>query len=301
MISIEMGGAVRIAIVGATGLIGRRVVAALGARGDEVVALVRGDAPMAGTTTVRWDPPAVPAGALAGCDVVVNLAGAPIGRRWNAEVKQEIVASRVALTRSLVAAMGEGGPRTLINGSAVGYYGNRSEEVDETALPGTGFLAEVCQDWEREALAAQAHGVRVVLLRTGVVLAGEGGALPHILGPTKLGMGGPIAGGTQWFPWIHIDDVVGLILHAIDLGAVAGPINLVAPGIVQQGVFARALGRAVHRPAVVPTPAFAIRLMLGEGAQLVLDGQHVVPRVALAGGYAFRFAEVDAALADVLR
>ena len=292
----------RVAIVGATGLIGRRLTAALHARGDEVVAVVRnGDRVEGATTTVTWDATsAFPPSGLTGCEAVVNLAGAPIGRRWNAQIKQEILTSRIDLTRSLVAAIEDGGPHTLVNASAVGYYGNRSEEVDERAEPGSGFLAEVCTGWEREALAAQGHGARVVLLRTGVVLATDGGALPQMLGPTKLGVGGPIAGGRQWFPWIHIDDAVGLIVHALDTAAINGPINLVAPGIVQQGAFASALGRAVHRPAVVPTPAFAIRLMLGEGAQLVLDGQHVVPAVARETGYTFRFPDVDAALTDLL-
>ena len=149
-------------------------------------------------------------------------------------------------------------------------------------------------------MAATARGVRVVLPRTGIVLATEGGALPQMLGPAKRGAGGPIAGGRQWFPWIHVDDVVGLILHALDNGAVSGPINLVAPGILQQGAFAKELGRAVHRPAVAPTPGFAIKLLLGEGAQIVLQGQHAVPRVALESGYVFRFSEASAALADLI-
>ncbi len=292
----------RVAIVGATGLIGRKVVDALVARGDEVVALVRRDGDVPGARTVRWDPAAgdVPAGALDGCEGVVNLAGSTIGRRWNDDVKRDIVASRLETTDRLVAAIGSDGPRVLVNASAVGYYGNREEEVDETSSPGAGFLADVCRRWEASARAAEAEGVRVVLVRSGIVLDAHGGALEQMLPPFKLGLGGPVAGGRQWLPWIHIDDEVGLIVRALDDPELAGPLNAVAPGITRQGEFAKALGHAVHRPAVAPTPAFAIRLMLGEGAQIILEGQHVVPRRALDAGYAFRFADLPAALEDVL-
>lgn len=292
----------RVAIVGATGLMGRKVVEALIGRGDEVVALVRGDGEVPGARVVVWDPAAggVPPGALDGCDGVVNLAGSTIGRRWNDDVKRDIVASRIDVTDRLVAAIGADGPRVLVNASAVGYYGNREEEVDESSSPGSGFLAEVCQRWESSANAAEGAGVRVVLLRTGIVLDAQGGALAQMLPPVKIGLGGPIGGGRQWLPWIHIDDAVGLILRALDDAEVAGPLNLVAPGIARQGEFAKALGHAVNRPAIAPTPAFAMRLLLGEGAQIVLEGQHVVPRRALDAGYAFRFTELPAALKDVL-
>lgn len=291
----------RVAVVGATGLIGRRLVSALATRGDEVVALVRGGREVDGATVVAWDARGpVPGGAFDGCDAVVNLAGSPIGKRWNADVKREIASSRLDVTNHVVAALASGGPKHLINASAVGIYGHRDEEVDETSVPGTGFLADICRQWESAAAAAAAHGVRVVLLRTGMALAMEGGVLPQILGPTKLGMGGPIGGGKQWFPWIHIDDVIGLILRALDDTSLSGPINLVAPGILRQGEFAKALGHAVHRPAIAPTPAFAIKVLLGEGAQIVLQGQHVVPRVALDDGYRFAFAEAPEALADLV-
>lgn len=292
----------RVAIVGATGLIGRRVVDALAARGDEVVALVRGGREVPGARVIGWDPAAedVPGGALDGCEAVVNLAGSTIGRRWSDEVKGEIVSSRVDLTDSLVAAIGQDGPRTLVNASAVGYYGSREEPVDESAGPGTGFLAELCQRWEASACAAEAAGVRVVRLRTGIVLDAGGGALGQLLPPTKLGLGGPIAGGRQWLPWIHIDDAVALVLRALDDTGIAGPLNLAAPGIVRQGEFAKALGHAVGRPAIAPTPGFAMKALLGEGAQIILQGQHVVPRKALDAGYAFRFSELPAALEDLL-
>jgi uncharacterized protein (TIGR01777 family) len=291
----------RVAVVGATGLIGRRVVASLGARGDEVVALVRGERTVPAASLVQWDGRGpVPPGAFDGCDAVLNLAGSAIGRRWSRDVKQEMVASRVDLTERVVDALAESGVGTLLNSSAVGYYGNREEPVDETAPPGAGFLADVCRRWEAAARNAEARGARVVLLRTGIVLATDGGALPQILGPAKFGLSGPIAGGKQWFPWIHIADTVALILWALDAPSVAGPVNVAAPGIVRQGEFAKTLGHAINRPAVTPTPAFAIRVMLGEGAELVLEGQHAIPGVALAGGYDFAFSQAEAALTDLL-
>ncbi len=291
----------KVAVIGATGLIGRQVVAALVARGDTAVALVRTDRSIDGAHVVVWDPAdgSVPDGALAGCDAIINLAGEPIGQRWNARVKKALVSSRVELTTAVVAAIGSSGPRVLINASAVGYYGNRDEPVDETSAPGSGFLPDLCQRWEAAAMTARADGVRVVLLRTGVVLATAGGALPQMLGPAKVGLGGPIAGGKQWFPWVHLDDAVGIILLALD-SQIDGPVNIVAPGIVRQGDFAKALGRAIGRPAVAPTPAFAIKVILGEGAQVVLDGQNVVPAVALKAGYQFHFATPDEALEDIL-
>jgi uncharacterized protein len=291
-----------VAVVGATGLIGARLAHALVGRGDSVSALVRGAKAVSGAETVSWDPATgpVPDGAFDGCDAVVNLAGAPIGRRWNAEVKREIASSRIDLTDAVVRAIGTAGPRVLVNASAVGYYGDRDEAVDEAAAPGKGFLADVCQRWESAATVAASNGVRVVLLRTGVVLAADGGALPQMVTPTKLGLGGPIAGGRQWFPWVHLDDAVGLILRALDDPTLSGPVNLVSPGILRQGEFAKALGHALHRPAVTPTPGFAIKIMLGEGAQLLLQGQHVIPRVAIDAAYAFTYPEVGAALAGLV-
>ncbi len=290
----------RVGIVGATGLIGRRVVADLVERGDEVVALLRGDAQVAGARVVAWDGTgSVPDSAFDGCQAVINLAGSPISRRWNDEVKHEIVSSRADLTGSVVEALRSSGSTVLVNASAVGYYGSREEEVDESAAPGRGFLADVCQRWEAAARTAEAHGARVVTLRTSVVLSTDGGALPQMVTPTKLGLGGPIAGGRQWFPWVHIDDAVGLVLRAVDDAAMSGPVNVVSPGILRQGEFAKALGHALNRPALTPTPGFAIKLMLGEGAQIITQGQHAVPRAALDAGYDFRFTTAAVALADL--
>ncbi len=290
----------RVGIVGATGLIGRRVVADLVERGDEVVALLRGDAQIAGARVVAWDGTgSVPDSAFDGCQAVINLAGSPISRRWNDEVKREIVSSRVDLTGSVVEALRSSGSTVLVNASAVGYYGSREEEVDESASPGRGFLADVCQRWEAAALRAETHGARVVMLRTSVVLSTDGGALPQMVTPTKLGLGGPIAGGRQWFPWVHIDDATGLVLRAVDDATISGPVNVVSPGILRQGEFARALGHALNRPALTPAPGFAIKLMLGEGAQIITQGQHAVPRAALDAGYDFRFTTAAVALADL--
>ena len=295
----------RVAVVGATGLIGRTVAEALIARGDHVVAVSRGgSARIPGARDVRWDPAAgpPPPQTLEGVDAVVNLAGAPLqGKRWTAGRKRVIRESRTLTTRALVDAMAvEGGPRVLVNASAVGYFGpTGDEEVDESSPPGGDFLADTCVAWEREALRAREHGARVVLLRTGIVLASEGGALPAMALPVKLFAGGPIGGGRQWLPWIHIDDEVGLVLFALDDPAVAGPLVGAAPEPVRQREFVKALGRVLGRPALLPTPALALRLAMGEMATLALDGQRAVPRAAVSAGYAFRHTDLEPALRAV--
>lgn len=293
----------KVAIVGATGLIGRRLVEVLLRRGDEVVPVSRRGEDIAGVPGVRWDPAvgdAVPA-ELTGADAVVNLAGAGIGdARWTDARKRLIRDSRVDTTRALVAALGDGGPRVLVNGSAVGFYGTGDETRTEASPAGDDFLAETCVAWEAEALAAGSKGVRVVLLRTGIVMAAEGGALKKQLPLFRLGVGGPLGGGRQWQSWIHIDDVTGLIVHALGRDDVEGPLNATAPNPVRQREFASALGRVLGRPAFLPTPGIALRLAMGEMATLALDGQRVEPAAALASGYAFRFTELEPALRDVL-
>lgn len=265
----------RVAIAGSSGLIGTALAKALSDRGDAVVKLSRAPA------------------SLDGAEAVVNLAGASLaGKRWNAAYKQEILDSRVGTTRAIVALA----PRVLVNASAVGYYGSRGdEELPETAAPGDDFLAGVCKAWEAEA--ARAPG-RKVFLRTGIVLSKKGGALAPMLPPFKAFVGGPIGSGKQWFPWIHIDDEVGAILACLDT-ELTGPVNLVAPGIVRMADFAKALGRALHRPSAFPVPAAALKLLLGEFADVALDGQRAIPRKLLDSGFRFRFTDVDAALKDL--
>lgn len=296
----------RVAVIGATGTIGRAASAALLGRGDAVTAVSRGGAAgITGADDARWDPVdgPPPDAALDGADAVLNLAGAPIeGGRWTAARKRQIHESRVLTTRLLVDALGRGAaPRTLVNASAVGYYGARGDELlDESAPSGDDFLAETCIAWEREAVRAEDHGVRVVRVRTGIVLDREGGALPKLVLPFRFFAGGPIGGGRQWVPWIHIDDEVGLILHALDRDEVAGPLNAGAPEPVRQRDFAAALGRVLGRPSLVPTPAVALRLAMGEMATLALDGQRAVPKAALATGYAFGYTEAEPALRALL-
>lgn len=291
-------------MVGAGGLIGRALGAALMERGDGVLTLTRGGASdIHGAQDVRWDPAEgpLPSDALDGVDAVVNLAGTPIsGPRWSEQRKADIRESRLRTTRLIVDALArDGAPRVLVSGSAVGYYGPSEDEVDETAPPGGDFLAGVALDWEREAARAHEFGVRVVVVRTGIVLSLDGGALPQIARPVKAFAGGPIGGGRQWVPWIHIDDEVGIILHALDHPDVNGALNGAAPDIVRQREFVRALGHALGRPSSIPTPAAVVRLALGEQAILVLEGQRAVPRATLSSGYAFRHPELGPALADL--
>lgn len=303
----------KIVIGGANGLLGQRLVRALRARGDEVVALVRsarGGAPWAdGVRLVEWDGRSQGAWAreVDGAHALVNLAGANVGgKRWSDAYKRLILESRVDSTRACVEALraAKARPQAFLNASAVGLYGPRGdEEIDESAAPGHDFLAGVCQVWEAEAAPAGALGVRTILLRTGVVLAPpeEGGALQRMVPVFKAFAGGPLGTGRQWFPWIHLDDEVAMILFALDRADAQGPLNLCAPNPVTMAAFARALGRALHRPALAPVPAFALRLAVGEFAEVLLTGQRAVPKKARALGYEFKFPDLDGALADLLK
>lgn len=298
----------KVTVTGATGLIGSRLVAALKQRGDEVVALARNPeraAERLGVEAVVWDavagPP--PAQALAGCDGVVHLAGESVARRWTEEGKRAIRDSRVAGTRNLVAGLraADPRPRVLASASAVGYYGPHGDEpVDESSPPGDDFLAGVTVEWEREADAAAELGVRVVKVRTGLVLDRSGGALKAMLPPFKLGLGGPVAGGRQYMPWIHVDDVVGIYLAALDREQWSGPVNATAPAPVTNKEFSRALGAALHRPALLPVPALPLRLLMGEMGEVVTTGQRAVPRRAQELGYAFAHPQLDGALRSAL-
>jgi uncharacterized protein (TIGR01777 family) len=285
----------RIAITGGTGRIGSLLVDELRRRGDEVTVLSRskGD--------VRWDPmqgPA-PAEALAGRDAVVHLAGEDIAQRWSDDTLKRIKDSREIGTRNLVAGIehADPQPKALISSSAVGYYGHRPDPVDEDAPPGDDDLAEICQVWEREAERAP---VRVVRVRTGIVLDRHTGALPKMLLPFRLAVGGPVAGGRQPMAWIHIADVVGIYVAAIDDERWTGPINATGARPVSNREFSKALGRALHRPAIVPVPAFALKLLYGGMSKLVLEGQNALPRRATELGYRFRHPELDEALRSAL-
>jgi len=292
----------RIAVTGATGLIGRHLVAALRARGDSVVALSRHAQQVADLDTTVWDPSgeALPASARDDVDAIVNLAGTGIGDgRWSPTHRRQIIDSRVDTTRRVVTALGDGGPTTLINASAVGFYGPSDDALDEDAPAGHDFLAEVCTSWEQEAQLG-ADRARVVRLRTGVVLATDGGALPRLLLPTRLGLGGPLGGGHQWMSWIHIEDQINAILHCLEDSTIAGAVNATAPHAVRQREFARVLGRVLHRPAFLPTPGFPARLLLGAAADIALTGQQVVPGVLTKTGFAFRFTDLEPALRDLL-
>lgn len=289
----------RVAIVGATGMIGRRLTTALLGADHEVLAISRRGETVADAPGHAWDPQAGPLdpAALAGIDAVVNLAGASIGAgRWTEARKKEIADSRIVTTTRLVEALGTAGPRVLVNASAVGYYGEGTRPVDETAPAGHDFLAETCRTWEDAALAGRANGVRVVVLRTGIVIARESEVLRRQLVPFKLGLGGPVGGGDQWWSWIHVDDETSLIMFLLQHPGIEGPVNAVAPHAVRQRDFAHALGRALGRPTILPTPGFALRLAMGEAASLALGGQHVVPRVATEAGFSFVYPDIDSAL-----
>ena len=237
-------------------------------------------------------------------DAVVHLAGAGIGdKRWTEDYKRTILRSRVDGTTTIASAIARATdpPNVLLSASAVGYYGAHGDEVVTEETPaGAGFLAEVCVAWEREAAAAEELGMRVVRLRTGVVLDRGGGALARMLPPFRLGAGGPVAGGRQYLPWIHADDLVGPYLRALDDPAWSGAYNAAAPEPVTNAEFSKALGRALHRPAVAPVPALALKLLYGDMAEIVTEGQRAVPRRALELGYAFRHPDLDEALRDAV-
>jgi uncharacterized protein (TIGR01777 family) len=287
-------------MTGATGRLGTLIARALEDRGDDVTVLSR-----SADKGVAWDPAAgpAPAEALSGRDVVVHLAGEDIAQRWNDAALERIRRSREQGTRNLVAgiAAADPRPRALVSASAVGYYGNRHDPIDEDAPPGDDVLASICVAWEREAENATDLGLRVARIRTGVVLDRHGGALQKMLPPFRLGVGGPVAGGRQPIPWIHVDDVVGLYLAAIDDERYSGPINATAPTPVSNRELSKALGKALHRPAITPVPAAAIRLLYGGMAKLVIDGQRALPRRALELGYQFRHPDLDEALTSALR
>jgi len=297
----------KIAISGASGFIGTRLLQALAAAGHQLQVFSRRASTHLppGVRVSVWDPVEgePPSEDLRGQDAVIHLAGENVGQRWTAEARRRILESRVNGTRNLVAALAKlpQRPATLICASATGYYGARGDEIlDEAALPGNGFLAEVCAAWEREAQAAESLGMRVVRVRIGLVLDPRGGALQRMLPPFRMGVGGRLGDGRQWMSWIHLDDLATLFRFALEQ-PLEGPVNAVAPQPVTNAEFTRALAEAVRRPALFPVPGFVLRAMFGEMAEMLLTGQRVEPRAAGAAGFRFRFPRLDGALADLLR
>ena len=302
----------KIVIAGGTGFLGRPLCDALARDGHDLVILTRGAAgspqadraPAARVRSVTWNPNGELgpwAAEIDGAGAVVNLAGESIAaKRWTAAQKARILDSRLQATRSLVAAIrgAASAPPVFVSGSAVGYYGPRgADAITESAPAGSDFLAQVCVQWEQEAMRAASDRTRVVCIRTGIVLEKDGGALPQMLPPFRFGAGGPVGSGRQYWPWIHRDDWIALVQWAIATRAASGAINATAPHPVTNAAFASALGRAMHRPAFMPAPGFALRLLLGEMADaLLLSGQNAVPDTATRAGFSFRYATVDDAL-----
>jgi hypothetical protein len=299
----------KILITGATGLIGRSVCRSLINVGHEVVALSRRPPAamgLAGVSAFQWEPAAEspPAEAWEGIDAVIHLAGEPVAVRWTEERKRRIYDSRVECARNLVAGMRATPrpPKIFVSASAVGFYGDRGDEVlNESSDPGSGFLSRLCLDWEAEAARARELGARVALVRVGVVFSKSGGALEKMLLPFKLGLGGRVSDGRQWFPWIHIEDIVGIFLHALMSPAVDGPINGVAPGVVTNEEFTRELAAALNRPVFFPVPKLALRVLMGEMAEVVTASQRVVPQIALDTGYRFKYPNLRPALESILK
>ena len=300
----------KVLVTGASGFIGSALCDSLLVRGDSVVGLSR-DPERARSTnpSVIWHPwePTLerpPEAAFEGVNAVVNLLGERIDQRWTDESKQRILESRRTGTRNLLGAIAglDHKPRVLVSQSAIGFYGNRGDAiVDEEAAPGEGFDAEVVREWENAAREAEALGLRLAIVRTGHVLDPSGGFLAKLLTPFKLGVGGPLAGGEQYVSWVHIEDEVGILLWALDDEKVSGTINSTAPNPVTNRELSKALGRALGRPALVPVPGLALDLMFGsEFGHVLRGGQRVVPRRATDLGYAFRFTDIDSALADLL-
>ena len=296
-------------ITGATGFIGRALALRLQRDGHTITAWVRDERRAGAVLGADVELLGVSASeaelrdALAVSDGVVNLAGEPLIGRWTRERVEAITESRVDSTARLVHAMrhAEHHPRVLVSASAVGYYGDRGDEVlTERSSPADDFLARLCRDWERAALDAEGAGARVVLLRTGIVLGREGGALARLLLPFRLGLGGPIGSGRQYMPWIHLRDHVDLVAAALSNKRFSGPFNVSAPTPVTNREFSRALGRALLRPALVPVPAFALKLALGEAASVLLTGQRALPEKALDLGFHFSYGKIDAALSEIV-
>jgi uncharacterized protein len=301
---------VKVLVTGASGMIGGALCDSLLTRGDTVVGLTRDPQKARGTNPSvvwhSWEPmlERPPAEAFENVDGVVNLLGEKIAQRWTDDAKRRIMESRRTGTRNLVGTIAglERKPGVLVNGSAIGFYGDRGEAmVDESAEPGEGYDAEVVREWEAAAREVEAGGVRLAIVRTGHVLDPSDGLLAELLAPFKLGVGGPLAGGRQYMSWIHIDDEVGILLWALDNEKVSGVVNATAPNPVTNRELSQTLGRALHRPAVVPVPGFVLDLKFGgEFGRVLRGGQRVMPRRALDLGYEFRYTDIDQALKSLV-
>lgn len=299
----------KIIVSGSSGLIGSALIDSLRPDGHAISRLVRsGSVATADVTSkmIRWEPPngSIDLAAMEGADAVVSLAGASVaGGRWTAERKQVLRRSRVDATRHLVGSLAQlkAKPRVFVSASAIGYYGERGDEIlTETSAPGNDFLAHLCRDWEAEAAKAEHEGIRTVMLRFGIVLAAHGGALQKMLRPFRLGVGGRLGNGTQWMSWATLDDVVALIRFAITKDSPRGPINAVAPNAVTNAEFTSVLAEVLHRPAFFPAPRLALKLALGEMADALLASQRVAPEKLTELGYKFRHPQLKEALASVL-
>jgi uncharacterized protein len=294
----------RVLVTGVSGPIGKALVPALMASGAQVMRLVRGD--VQAKDQISWDPyKPLTSEAVSGFDTVIHLAGESIVGRWTTDKKKRIRDSRVLGTRHLVEGLirAASPPRVLVSGSAIGFYGNRGDELlTEDSQPGNDFLADVCREWEHATEPARAAGIRTVNIRIGVVLSTTGGALPKMLPPFRMGVGGKIGKGQQWWSWIDIEDVVGAIQHIVRTDTITGPVNLVSPNPLTNAEFTRILGATLHRPTLFPMPAYAARLAFGEMADaLLLSSQRVQPAKLQSSGYAFRYSNLQQSLANILK
>lgn len=302
----------RIVMTGATGFIGSRLVGRLAGRGDHVTALVRDverarrQIPQA-AAHLRWSSGSVSdevAAALDGADAVINLAGATVGTRWSESQKKAILDSRIQGTRGIIEAIARTStrPRALINASAVGYYGTSENKLfTEDSPAGGDFLAQVCKAWEAEAMKGEELGLRVALVRTGIVLDPSDGAMAKMLPPFKMFLGGPMASGRQWMSWIHIEDEIGIFLWALDNEEVSGPVNAAAPEALTSSEFSALLGKVLHRPSFFKVPKFMLDLILGEGSLILVEGQRVLPERTEKLGYRFIHPKAEEAMRDLLK
>ncbi len=297
-------------VTGGTGFIGSRVCTALHEQGDAVHVLSRSPARAESKlkparAVYGWNPETekLPSEALSDMTSVVHLAGETIAGRWNADKKRRIRDSRILSTRNLVESFAAADPKpdVLVCASAIGYYGDSGDErFTEVSPAGTDFLAEVCQEWESEAQKATNLGIRVVMVRIGLVLGLGGGLLTQVLPPFKMGVGGILGSGRQWMSWVHVDDVVGIVLHALENSEIRGPLNATAPTPVRNTEFTKTLGAVLRRPTLLPVPTFGLKLMMGEFADFVVLSQNVVPEKTEVSGYEFRYPTLESALRDLL-